>query len=148
MSGSPPVLSSQRPVLPPEIIQFFIPLRAAQPKESRLLYQPMAFGSAKVYFVDHKAKVDEEQTVAILAPITDQAVAVDWGEASGVDLVDSDLEKDPAAEATYAALSTSFTKVKSHGFLETFLNGCALSHAETRIVSQFKSQSNLEGRRI
>ncbi len=113
LSGGPPVLSSQRPVLPPEIIQLFIPLRAAQPKESRLLYQPRAFGSAKVYFVDNKAKIDQEQIVAILAPITDQAIAVDWGEALGVDLVDTDLEKDPAAAATFAALSPAVTKVKS-----------------------------------
>ena len=57
------------------------PAPGSPTKGKPLLYQPMAFGSAKVYFVDSKAKVDEEQTVAILAPITDQAVAVDWGEA-------------------------------------------------------------------
>ena len=77
------------------------------------MYQPMAFGSAKVYFADTKAKIDTEQTVTVLAPINEEAVAVDWGEAPTVDLADSDLEKEPAAAATFAAYSTTVTKAKS-----------------------------------
>ena len=134
-----PGLSAQRPVLPPEIIQLFIPLRAAQPKGSRLLYQPMAFGSAKVYFVDAKAKIDEEQTVAVLAPITDQAVAVDWGEAPAVDLADSDLEKEPVANGSYASLSTSITKAKSQ---DSWKRSLADALYRTQKLEMFRS-SNL-----
>ncbi len=139
ISDPPSGLSAQRPVLPPEIIQLFIPLRAAQPTGSRLLYQPMAFGSAKVYFVDAKAKIDEEQTVAVLAPITDQAVAVDWGEAPAVDLADSDLEKEPNAAATFASLSTAVTKVKG---LDSWKRSLADALYRTQKLEMFRS-SNL-----
>ena len=136
LSGSPAVLSSQRPVLPPEIAQYFIPLRATQPKESRLLYQPMAFGSAKIYFVDAKSNIDQEETIAVLAPITDQAVTVDWGEAPTVDLADTDLEKEPNPSSSFASLSPEVTKVKS---LDTWKRSLTDALYRTQKLGLFRS---------
>ncbi len=106
--------SSQRPVLPPEINQFFIPLRSSQPANSVLHYEPMLLGSAKVYFSDAKAKVDAERAVCRLAQITDAALAVNWQEAQALELDEGDLEKEPSAEANYASLPSAAGKAKSY----------------------------------
>jgi hypothetical protein len=106
--------SNQRPVLPPEISQFFVPLRSSQPAESVLQYEPMLLGSAKVYFSDVKAKVDAERVVCRLARITDSAVAVNWQESEPLQLGEGDLEKEPAAAADYASPASIAGKVKSY----------------------------------
>ena len=106
--------SSQRPVLPPEISQFFIPLRSSQPANSVLSYEPMLLGSAKVYFSDTKAKVDAERAVRRLARITEDALSVNWQEAQSLDFDESDLEKEPQAAADFIALPSAAGKTKSY----------------------------------
>ncbi len=106
--------SNQRPVLPPEISQFFIPLRSPQPADSVLHYEPMLLGSAKVYFSDAKAKVEAERAVSRLAQISDAAVAVNWQEAQTLEFDESDLEREPSAEADYASLPSAAGKARSY----------------------------------
>ncbi|MFN8008490.1 MAG: ATP-binding protein [Terriglobia bacterium] len=114
-AGSAPLppATAGPPLLPPEFTQYFIPLRTSQPPGSRLWYQAMAFGVAKVYFTDTKANVDTEQTLAFLAPIQDQAVAVDWSQAHVVDMTEADLEKGPASEGQFMPLPAVVTKGKN-----------------------------------
>jgi hypothetical protein len=106
--------SSQRPVLPPEISQFFIPLRSPQPADSVLHYEPRLLGSAKVYFSDPKAKVDAERSVCRLAGITDAALTVNWQESQSLELSETDLEKEPSSEANFASLPSAAGKAKSY----------------------------------
>jgi hypothetical protein len=106
--------SSHRPVLPPEISQFFIPLRSPQPADSVLQYEPMLMGCAKVYFSDAKSKIDAERAICRLTPITDGVLAVNWQGAQTLDFGESDLEKEPAAAADYASLPSAAGKVKSY----------------------------------
>jgi len=106
--------SSQRPVLPPEISQFFIPLRSSQPANSVLHYEPVLLGSAKVYFNDAKAKIDAERSVCRLAAIMDAALTVNWQESQSLELSETDLEKEPSAEANYASLPSAAGKAKSY----------------------------------
>ena len=106
--------SSQRPVLPPEISQFFIPLRSSQPVNSVLHYEPMLLGSAKVYFSDAKAKVDAERAIRRLARITEGALTVNWQEAQTLEFDESDLEKEPQAAADFIALPPAAGKAKSY----------------------------------
>ena len=106
--------SNQRPVLPPEISQFFIPLRSSQPANSVLSYEPMLLGSAKVYFSDAKAKVDAERAVRRLARITEDALSVNWQEAQTLEFDESDLEKEPQAAADFIALPSAAGKAKSY----------------------------------
>jgi hypothetical protein len=107
------VVGDSRPVLPPEITQFFIPLRSSQPSGGRLLYQPMVLGYGKVYFTDAKTKVGAERSVAFLARIQDAAVAVDWSQAQTVEFAESDLEKESAGDASYATLPGAAMKPKN-----------------------------------
>jgi hypothetical protein len=106
--------TSQRPVLPAEVPQYFAALRGNQPAGSTMLYRPSLFGCSKVYYSDPKKGVDTEQSVSYLAQVGDGPVSVDWQQASPVDLVESDLEKTPAHEAVYEAVPSEASKPKSY----------------------------------
>jgi len=98
--------------LPPEVPQFFIPVRGRL--AAALIYRPMVFGAAKVNFVDSKARVDVTQTAACLTPITDAAVPVTWEAAQDVDLAANDLERQPAEGGQFAELPAAAAKAKSY----------------------------------
>ncbi len=103
-----------RPLLPPDVPQQFVPLCGAQPGGSRLVYQSMLLGGAKVRFSDSKAGVDVTQDVTVLAPIAEGALPVDWDHAVEAELVLSDLEQEPVAGAQFAALPVAAGKAKSY----------------------------------
>jgi hypothetical protein len=106
--------SAARPVLPPEISQFFLPTRSNPPAGGRLVYRPMLFAIGKVYFTDTKAGIDTEQELAYVASFSDGAVSVNWQDAVAVDLSDSDLEREPTGGAAFDALPPDAGKSKSY----------------------------------
>src|ERR1044072_2357602 len=46
--------SNRQPVLPPEISQYFIPVRAAEPAGANLVYHPTVLSAAQIRFADKK----------------------------------------------------------------------------------------------
>ena len=95
---------SERPLLPPEVPQFFVPLRGKQPPGSTLLYRPMVFGSGDVHFNDTKSGVTSTKAVSLLAALPPDALTVDWSAAARVELTPDDLEREPAATARFEPL--------------------------------------------
>lgn len=91
-----------KPALPPEIPQYFIPTKISRPAGATLLYEPMIFGTAKVYFSDKKAGVDAEKLVSCLAEFSDRPSKIEWGDAEIVSLQDDQLKTaSDAEEASY-----------------------------------------------
>jgi hypothetical protein len=90
--------SDSRAILPPEVPQFFVPLRNPKPGESSLVYKPQILGCAQIYYADAKAGVDMTVDYSYLVDVTDDAVAVNWPDAELEELADTDLEKEPAEE--------------------------------------------------
>jgi hypothetical protein len=88
--------SRRRPVVPPEILQFFVPSASPSPQ-----YEAVVLGAAEVGFRDAKHGVSEQRDVLYAAPISDGAVAVDWDRAAKLDVDASDLEKEPAEGASF-----------------------------------------------
>ncbi len=105
----PASAASARPVLPPGITQYFLPLGG-----SVLHYEPCIVGAAQVQFADAKMGVDVVRQVAYAAPVTDAALAVDWASAEELDLPVEDLEKEPASGATFAELPASAANPKNY----------------------------------
>ena len=103
-----------RPMLPPDVPQHFIPVRGSQPSGSALIYQPMLLGTAQVRVSDNKAGVDVTQDVTVLTPISDGAVAVDWGQAVEASVAVADLESAPSDNAQFGAVPSSASKAKSY----------------------------------
>ncbi len=104
----------QRPVLPPAVPQYFVPVRGSRPAESVLVYQPMVLGAAAVRFADAKAGVDVSEERVFMTPVTSQAVPVTWGDASEVAVAVADLEKTPQPGARYVELPEAAGKVRSY----------------------------------
>src|SRR5262249_43988331 len=124
--------SGSRPVLGAEIVQLFLPLRANPPAAgAKLVYHPTVMGCGKVYFTDTKSGVDHEEELALVAPITDNVVAVDWSQSEEADLNEADLDKDPQADASFADLPAAAGKVKNYdgwrkAFVDALLRGRTL----------------------
>ena len=104
--------ASQRPVLPPDISQFFIPVRVGE-GNSTLMYQPMLLGAAEVHFSDSKS-LEMTQQVSLLATINDGPVAVDWARAETIDLPFADLEQTANEGAQFAGLPSTASKAKNY----------------------------------
>src|SRR5215210_5174222 len=66
-----------RPILSPEVPQYYVPLRGMRPEGKTLVYAPMLLASAQIRFADSKSGLDTAQEVTVIAPINDGAVTVD-----------------------------------------------------------------------
>ena len=103
---------SNQPVLPPEVSQYFIPLRTAAPSGATLVYQPTVLSAAQIRFSNKKVDTTRELTVS--AQISDGVVAVDWENATPVDMAVADLEKSPEEGARFSELPTPAGKPKNY----------------------------------
>jgi hypothetical protein len=99
--------------LPPEVPQFFVPVRGTAPPGSQLIYLPRLLGAAQVRFADVKTKVDLLQEVLVTTEIADGAVPVDWTSAKELAIPLNDLEKAPA-NADFAPCAPAACQVKNY----------------------------------
>jgi hypothetical protein len=106
------VTSSARPVLPPDVTQYFAPARATPGAE--VTYRPMLFGSATVQFLDPKKGVDVTRNVHIVAPITTDATPISWEDAADAEFDVDELEKTPVDGASFGELPAAACKAKSY----------------------------------
>jgi hypothetical protein len=103
-----------RPVLPPEVPQYFVAVRGSCPPDATLVYQPRLLGSAQVRFVDTKTKVDCAQDLILLTPIESTAVPVDWQNANDAAIDLDALEREPGEGAKFESLAAAAGKAKSY----------------------------------
>jgi len=106
--------ATARPVLPPEIPQYFLPLRTRIPEGATLLYSPTILGFANVCFRDARLDVDVAQSVSALTPAGDGLIAVNWDDCTETDFTESDIATEPAAGATFADLPAECSQPKSY----------------------------------
>ncbi|MDH7502719.1 MAG: ATP-binding protein [Verrucomicrobiota bacterium] len=104
--------ASPRPVLPPQVPQFFVPVRSA-PMGTTITYQPRLLGNAQVRYADARLKVDLLQDITVMTEITDSAVPVDWAAAEELAITTNQLEKTPI-EGEYAPCAPAASQVKNY----------------------------------
>lgn len=104
-----PAVGNSAPVLPPEIPQYFIPVRG-----SETTYSPRVIGSAQIQFLDDKKGVNETREVLFGTLIGDDAVGAYWDNAEPLDLAASDLEKQPEEGMSFAMLPVAASKPKNY----------------------------------
>jgi hypothetical protein len=97
-----------RPMLPPEIPQFFAPAGAATGP-----WLPSLYGAAEVTFADAKRKVDETRTVRVAMPLDAGTVVVDWDASVATDLVPEQLVADAPAGGSFAPVPAQAQQVKT-----------------------------------
>jgi hypothetical protein len=111
--SSAPRAANVRPVLPPQVPQFFVPVRRAAGDTGVIIYEPRLLGSAAVRFVDSKTRLDATQDIMVMTDITDNAVPVDWAAAEELAITANDLEKTPA-DAEYVALAPAASDARNY----------------------------------
>jgi hypothetical protein len=110
----------ERPVLPPEITEFFVAI-GTPAGAAALVYRPHVLASGKVRFASTKAGVDEWRTIALAAPLADGAAAVTAGSASGLDWSQAEalpasttLARQPEDGARFGPLPGTAANAKSY----------------------------------
>ena len=105
---------SNRPVLPPDVQQLFVPVRGGPPSGSSLFYKPVLLGSARVNFSDTKTGIDTQQDIFACTEITEEVIPVNWENARDADFNVSDLEKAPGEPAQFGQLPPVAGKANSY----------------------------------
>jgi hypothetical protein len=119
VSATPPsaamaaATKSDKPVLSPDITEYYIPVRSSQTENVTLTYHPMLLGAAEIHYSSGKS-IDMTQQSTWLAAFSDGPVNLDWNEAVALDLPVEDLESEPQAGAQFAEVRANATKAKSY----------------------------------
>ncbi|MBP2676855.1 MAG: uncharacterized protein H6Q84_3695, partial [Deltaproteobacteria bacterium] len=107
--------ASARPVLPPDVPQVFLPVRAPQPEGAALSYEPMLLGMGTVYYANAKIGVSAKKDVALLADFSGGPAKAEWDEAREIELTEEDLEKFPhVPNASFAEVPGEASAAKSY----------------------------------
>ena len=131
--GKVSAAQTQQPVLPPDVAQYFVPVRSRGSDGATLIYHPQLIGAAEVRFSDKR--VDTTRDMTFLAPISDGAVSVDWDQATAVDLPVSDLESAPETAAQFADLPAAAGKTKSYSGWQKDLAGWLYRNQKLELLS-------------
>ena len=93
--------AAARPAVPGDVTEYFLEGRSGHPAFE---YRPMVMGLAKLHFVDAKLGLDQWDTTAWLAPLSDDGKSVDWAAGAAHPDLKARLSKSPATGAAFADL--------------------------------------------
>lgn len=108
-AAAAPVTAS-RPALPADIEEAFLAVRGPS---DRITYQPRAYATARLHYIDKAAGLDDWQTLSLAAPISDEGDEALWAEAEELAVAPT---REPVAGSAFADLpagaqrSASYTK--------------------------------------
>ncbi len=111
---APGAARSERPVLPPDVHQYYVPLRGTAAPGHELIYRPMLLAAGRVHFDDRKTQVHSSEDLITLTPLSNQAVPVDWTEMMEMDLDLEDLGSDAEGAALFGELPAFATRKTSY----------------------------------
>ncbi len=103
-SAAPSDAGMTPPVLPQDIRQYFMPVRARVPSDQSLRYKPMVLGHALVGFRNTRLNVAHNKEFSFITPVTDNVFAVDWNDAQPIDMPIAELEDTPLDGARFDPL--------------------------------------------
>jgi hypothetical protein len=145
MAGS---VSSDRPVLPPDVVERFAARRSNLPQGASVLYRPALLGAARMHFTHTAGGVDVWQEVSLLLPIDETLPADVWG--TGEDCVEGpEFDNQPEAEAKFAPLPAELSRPKRYSELATSLKDYLYRNRKLKIfkcaaLKQFSSGGESE----
>ncbi len=113
---SAPEKDFAKPSVPPDVDQYYIPVRGAFVEDAKLFYKPCLFGSAEINFVDPKTKSVLSEPVVSLYPISPGPIPIKWDTPVEAEIYSHDLTKECEEYSDYEQLaddafdSKNFTK--------------------------------------
>jgi hypothetical protein len=116
-ASSDAAISAERPVVPPGIQEWFI-----KTAEDTVIYSPGVLGAARVSFSDRALGVDSTADVYYFAPVTDEAIQLDWAAAERLDIRADDLSRTPEnPDARFDPLPAAAAQPKKYAAWEKSL---------------------------
>lgn len=112
--------ATSHPVLPPDIVEVFVPRTSSLLGGAKLVYRPGLYGSARVHFENKSAGIDESRDVWLLIPEVVDVSATVWDEGTDQEASLTVVAK-PEEGAKFAPLPGALSKVKTYNELSTAL---------------------------
>ena len=106
-----------RPLLPPEIEEYFEPVK----KAGKTVYRPGLLGEAKLHFIQTAGAIDLWEKVALIADINDTLPDEPWQSAEMLVEEAPEREKTPDDEAGFSPMPGDLAKPKTYSVLATGL---------------------------
>ena len=106
-----------RPLLPPEIEEYFEPVK----KAGKTVYRPGLLGEAKLHFIQTAGGIDLWEKVALIADINDTLPDEPWQSAEMLVEEAPEREKTPDDEAGFSPMPGDLAKPKTFSVLATGL---------------------------
>ncbi len=110
--------AGDRPVLPADIAQFFVPRRQPETSGEVLVYVPHVIGVANVVFSQAKLGVSHATTSLRLAAIEARLGTVDWDAGEDLTIPAGQLRGEPEGAASFESLAPAAAKAKSYAAWE------------------------------
>jgi hypothetical protein len=104
---------SERPVVPPEVPEHFLPREGSIAADDGLVYRPALLGSAKLHFVRAREEVDKWEEATLLAPLDDETLHAPWDDAAPLE-EEPDLDSAPETDARFSELPAEAARAKSY----------------------------------
>jgi hypothetical protein len=102
-------LTAGRPGLPPQIPEFFLPLRGAKPAGALLLYKPVICALGDVHFAD-----GQNLHQAFTADVGSEIISLNWDQAQICTIDENQLEKESESQAEFGSLASAASKPENY----------------------------------
>ncbi len=135
-----PEPASARPSLPPDIPQYFAPVRTLGPADAVLEYEPHLYGAARVHYSDARRKISEMRDLAAVTPLHDGPDPADWMDAERTKLTADDLQSSPADQPKLLFGELPSQAAQAKNYSKWSKRFASWIYAETRL-SLYKSPS-------
>lgn len=137
--------TTSKPPLPPDIPEYYLQKTMDQSAGEATVYYPRIIGMAQVRFTNAKTGMDFTKEVAVLTPITNDPIPVNWDNSKQITLQAADLQKTGANNVSFAELPVAALRAKNYGTWKTeFANWLS----KTQKIQLFKSSNFNEFSRV
>ncbi|MEM3550186.1 MAG: ATP-binding protein [Candidatus Bathyarchaeia archaeon] len=119
-------LTRTKPLLPPGIREYYMPLEKSMLERANTTYKPMLIGAAQIQYSIPKMGIYAVREKVYITPFNETPVPVNWDQAKEAGIKLSELLKEPPADLPYADLPQAALNPKNYTFWEKdFLNWLA-----------------------
>jgi Skp family chaperone for outer membrane proteins len=112
-----------RPVVPPDVPEFFVPRRASSGAGESLLYRPALLGVARLHYAEKKAGVDYWETLALVRRIDDTMPTEPWDASEPFENGVPELDKVPEAGGRFGSFASELARAKNYAAWTKSLKG-------------------------
>jgi len=98
-----------RPLVPPEVPQYFMPASGL----GEGVWVPHLYGAADVDFADARRGIDERRAVTVALALESAVAVIDWDQAEVCDVAPADLVTEPTQAGAFAAVPAQALQGKS-----------------------------------